>query len=625
MKKIKITERFWRYLKSHLWVQVGSVFAASLLLITFCYLYYMKGEYSNYLYEKNLLMETNVLDIMQKNMDYALKDYIKLGSKIAIDEDVYKLADELLVQEENLASNALKLKYSFSAMGSLAGNVLNLSLVSEDGSFYQYDRMLRGKTSMWSMEDRTFLKTMYSQVYETAIANHVPRYMVSAYPSTHPTTGERVFHIFYPMVGKESSFDKMNAMLCVTYKMDILEPLIDGFSEAHSSYVVGYITDKFDNIIYHSAQEFIGESESTYLATGDIVTVGETVEPLGWTLHLSINKTRMDENVTPIVYRGMGVYILLLVGLSGIFLLIIRTINYPLKKIKSAMIITGSGEKQKHVTVKGQHEIWQVAEGYNDMLDKLIQRELEAEKSHRLSLLALERQHAAENEALESQINAHFLCNTLGTINYEAMESGNYKISVMIKKLSNILRYSFDQKCQQVYMFQEIAWTAQYLYLQKARFEDVFDYIVSFPDEYGQWPCCKLMLQPFVENAILHGFEGWESGGMLEITARKKEELLELKIQDNGCGISPEKLERIRKVLKNERTKSIDDIGIGIQNVASRMRLFYGSEVQILVDSQVGQGTTFTFYLPFPPKENVQTDFLDSKEDTEYEVDDSRG
>lgn len=603
----KKTNRIRHYVKRHLWVQVGVVFAVSMLVITLVYLFYMKEEYSQFLYEKNMLMETNVLDTMQKNMEYAVQEYINLGAKISIDEDVYELADDLFIKQENLASNALQLKYSFSALSSLAGNVLNLSLVSEDGTVYQYDRKLRGLSSMWSMADREFLKIMYEQVYETANGDSVPRYMVSAYPSIHPTSEERVFHIFFPMIGNESSFDKMNSILCVTYKMDIVEPLIDGFSEKNSSYVVGYITDKFNNIIYHSDPEFIGESEGAFLASGDIMSVGETVDKLGWKLHLSMNRTEMNRNVTTIVYQGIIVYVILLMMLAVIFILIMRTINYPLNKIKKAMLITGSGERQKHVTVKGEHEIWQVADGYNDMLDKLILREAEVEKSHKLSMIAMERQHVAENEALESQINAHFLCNTLGTINYEAMESGNFKVSVMIKKLSNILRYSFDRKCQQVYMFQEIAWTSQYLYLQKARFEDVFDYKVDFADELGQWPCCKLMLQPFVENAILHGFEGMETGGKLEIRARKSGELLELTIQDNGCGIPEPKLSSIRKVLKNERTRSIDDIGIGIQNVASRMRLFYGADVCIQVDSHVGIGTTFTFYLPFLKQERTES------------------
>lgn len=599
MKHTGLMKRSMNYIKRHLWIQVGFVFGISLMLVTICFQFYMRKEYADFLFEKNLVMETNVLDIMQKNMEYALQEYIDFGAQIAVNPDVYDIANDLFVNQQSLASSTLKMKYSFSSLISMSGNILNLSLSSEDGTVYQYDRMQLGSSKMWGAEDTEYLATMYQQVFQTANKSIVPRYLVSAYPDVHPTTGERVFHIFYPLVGQEHSFDKMNAMVSVTYRMDILEPLIAGFSENNSSYVKGYITDSFNNIVYHSEEKYIGKSESEYLASGDITTVEQILTPLNWKLHLSLNKTEMNKNVLEIIYRGIVVYILLLIGLGIIFIVIIRTINYPLDKIKKAMLATATEEKSKHVSVKGNHEIWQVAEGYNDMLDKLEQREQDVEKNYRLSLIALERQHQAEREALETQINAHFLCNTLGTINYEAMESGNFKVSVLIKKLSNILRYTFDQKCQNVYMYQEITWISQYLYLQKARLEDVFDYDIQFPAEFEPWPCCKLMLQPFVENAIIHGFEGRESGGMLEIIAEDNDGFIKLVIRDNGCGMSPEKLIRIRKVLENENTEKMKDIGIGIQNVASRMRLFYGNQVRISVDSCLGSGTEFIFNVPF--------------------------
>lgn len=178
------------------------------------------------------------------------------------------------------------------------------------------------------------------------------------------------------------------------------------------------------------------------------------------------------------------------------------------------------------------------------------------------------------------------------------MECGNFKVSELIKKLSNILRYTFDQKCQNVYMYQEFAWIEQYLFLQKARLEDAFDYEVEFPEECVNWSCCKLMLQPFVENAILHGFEGRESGGTLSIQARKEGERLTVSIRDNGCGISPDKLERIRKVLTGEEGVEMKEIGIGIRNVAARMRLFYGAGILMEVTSVEGEGTEFRFFIP---------------------------
>ena len=236
------------------------------------------------------------------------------------------------------------------------------------------------------------------------------------------------------------------------------------------------------------------------------------------------------------------------------------------------------------------------------MLDKLLQQEQETEKSYRMSLMAIERQHQAEREALETQINAHFLCNTLGTINYEAIEAGNRKVSLLIKKLSNILRYTFDQKCQNVYMSQEFAWIEQYLYLQKARFEDAFDYEIDLQEEYDMWPCCKLMLQPFVENAIIHGFKGWEIGGMLKIMAKGQGEYIKIVINDNGYGIPEEREKAIQEIIKGNDVSDDLRIGIGIRNVVARIHIFYGDSAQISLWSKEGEGTKFEFLLPYPER-----------------------
>ena len=101
------------------------------------------------------------------------------------------------------------------------------------------------------------------------------------------------------------------------------------------------------------------------------------------------------------------------------------------------------------------------------MLQKIRKAAQKVEEQHDKMIESLKMKQRAEREALESQINAHFICNTLNAINYEAMESGNFKVSILLKKLSNILRYTFDQKHQNVYMFQEISWIEQYLFSAK--------------------------------------------------------------------------------------------------------------------------------------------------------------
>ena len=255
---------------------------------------------------------------------------------------------------------------------------------------------------------------------------------------------------------------------------------------------------------------------------------------------------------------------------------------------------------QERIEIKGTHEIWQLANEYNEMMHAIRKMNRQVEGQHLEVVESLKMKQRAEREALESQINAHFICNTLNAINYEAIESGNYKVSTLLKKLSNILRYTFDQKHQNVYMYQEITWIEQYLYLQKERLENVFDYSIEFNHEYDQWPCRKLMLQPFVENSILHGFEGREEGGMIHITGTGMGEYLCLSIEDNGMGMTREREKIIQEALSNPVISKEKEVGIGISNVVTRMKMYYGSKLQVSLETSYGKGCRFTFLIPRP-------------------------
>lgn len=599
-------KRRWKgisaYFRSHLWFQVSCLFCLAVFSVTVFYHRYLEMEYTDFLMEKSHMMESGVLETMQKNLDHTLQEYIEMGASMSTNEEVYDAVKDMSGDFQSRAGTELDLRTLFAKMASLSPSVLNITLVLEDGSAFQYDRLYQTSDTMWGDADREFFSLMYSQVYKKANKALLPRYLVSSYPRTHPVNGQRVFHIFYPVIGRNYSFEKMNAMISVTFSMNVLHPLFDIFEGDEMAYTTSYVTDAFDVVIMHSQEEYIGKSQSAYLSGKEIIVLDQPLEKLGWNLHVALDQTLLEENIGRSVRNGMITYILLMAGLALIFWLLIKKYTDPINKIQRAMTVTGSGHRREHVEIEGNHEIWRLAQVYNEMIDKLLLQEQETEKHYQLSLVALNRQHQAEMEALESQINTHFLCNTLGTINYEAMEKGDYQVALLIKKLSNILRYTFDRKCQKVYMYQEFAWIEQYLYLQKARLEDVFDYTVEFPEEYGQWPCCKLMLQPFVENAVIHGFEGWESGGRIGILARKKGDFLEIRITDNGCGIEAEKAKRLQEILDGEMEVEQGDIGIGIQNVAMRMRFFYGSEVKLTLISAPEEGTEFVLLLPSSEK-----------------------
>ena len=199
-------------------------------------------------------------------------------------------------------------------------------------------------------------------------------------------------------------------------------------------------------------------------------------------------------------------------------------------------------------------------------------------------------QKDAEIKALEAEINPHFLYNILDSVNWMAIDREEYEISQMISSLAKILRYSINNSNEVVPLKDEVEWLRQYIYLQQVRFKDSFDYLIDVDDSLLELPVHKLILQPFVENAIRHGFKDSTRRNILRISAKEENGVL-LSIQDNGCGIQADKLDAIL-----ERTSEEKD-HIGIANVIDRIQMYYGDSAEIQVMSEWMVGTTITIYL----------------------------
>jgi sensor histidine kinase YesM len=299
------------------------------------------------------------------------------------------------------------------------------------------------------------------------------------------------------------------------------------------------------------------------------------------------------------MYRGSILFYLLLLSLCAfIWQLAIRRILRPVNTIREAMQDIRLGSNRKKIEISGSHEIWQLAQDYNDMLDSLHWQQKEIDRQYQERTLSIRQKNKAEQEALESQINAHFLCNTLTAITYTAIEDGNEEVATLLKKLSNMLAYSFARRTTSITLGMELKWVEEYLYLQKFRLMEVFDYRIDVPQEYSEWPVCKFFLQPFVENSILHGMEGRESGGWICISGCPEGNRFRISIRDNGCGMEPQVAEILQNLLKEPRRQSPEGCGIGIQNAVTRLRMYYGEELMITLETVKGQGTCFTFHLP---------------------------
>lgn len=605
-----------RYLREYFATHFAAVFAfyisVAVFAIAFIFMTYLKNEYQHYLWEKSYETEDAVMESMQRDLNASFRELITTGSEMVTDRNLLELTAEVDRADGKgikAGQSYLNLYNALVAYDHLRF-VSAVAVVGKDGMICQYDRYKQLKSTMWDDENLAYVEEMAAELFQSIADDNLPRYMAHLYPHAYPDSERKVFHVAYPLTGGVTGIRETEYAMVITYSMEVFDTFLNTVEVPQVKYIHGYITDEqgkvlyYDNVRHESVQDFLQVEE------GEATLIAKPLEYFGWTANVIMDETQMKAHVEEIYHRGLALYMLILMVYVMIIIMIIRRLLNPIHSISESLKAAERGDYDSKIRIEGRNEIWQLAEEYNRMADAIEEKNCEIRRKNEERLLSLRQQHRAEMEALESQINAHFICNTLGCINYEAIEAGNHQVSVLIKKLSNILRYTFDQRSQMVYMFQEIAWVDQYLYLQKNRYETLFDYEIRFPDAYHYWPCCKLVFQPFVENSILHGFKGREaeSGpGMIRITGEGFGDWLQIMIEDNGAGMEPRQAAAVREVLAQKREGGIESqrgSGIGIRNVVTRMYMFYGEDLDITLQSAVGEGTVFTFKIPLPKQES---------------------
>lgn len=268
----------------------------------------------------------------------------------------------------------------------------------------------------------------------------------------------------------------------------------------------------------------------------------------------------------------------------------------PLKLLKNKMKLAASGFLESKVTPSGKDEIADLGRSFNIMLGK-IKALLEQ------SIREQEEIKKAELRALQAQINPHFLYNTLDSILWMAEAGKNDRVITLVESLSRLFRISLNKGRDWIPLEREIEHVHSYLIIQQMRYRDILDYRIDVEPHLLASSVLKMTLQPIVENALYHGIKNKRGKGLITVAARETEGGgLELSVRDNGCGMPPEKLERLRRNLLNghmpaETGEEVSG-GFGLHNVHQRIKLFYGERFGVHIDSVPGEGTTVIISIP---------------------------
>ncbi|THF79931.1 cache domain-containing sensor histidine kinase [Cohnella fermenti] len=415
---------------------------------------------------------------------------------------------------------------------------------------------------------------------------------------------------------------KSKGILVIRFQMNELNHTFDFYNTAASDNRRYLIVGRGGTVVYDSEASLEGQSfertadpdgkldltssfqsvKMKFLGEQSLVSVHNLgdIKRLGvgdWSLVTVTDWKYLSGSQTRILSWLLGITLASIVLALFFNLLFVRRTVRFIVKVVSAMRKVERGDLTTRVSMAGNDETVILAKGFNSLVERVSELLEDVTREQK-------RKRKAEMMLLQAQIKPHFLFNALESINILAVQNEGRKVSRMVQRLANIFRISIQQK-EEIRVDQELEHLRSYLEIQKFRFEELFEYEIDVPSELCGHSILKLTLQPLVENSIQHGFEGIDYLGRLRVWAREEEAGLAFYVEDNGIGIGEEQLARFAssgvttlEELYEESSETGERRGLGVGNVADRLRIHYGTGYGLILCSAPGQGTVIKCLIP---------------------------
>ena len=561
-----------------------------------------------------LIMQMFTFHVNRKQMiekidEVMVNNLTQISERVNLNMEVYTSLLYQIYKDETIIDNITELSASDESRRAVAYNqivkrmkqyrntdagIRCLSIICPDGNNVVYDFETDSSlNTIWS--DYTDLRE--TQAYLEAVDE--PGMVVS--DTIHFQGKENEGH-FFQISKRLFDFENLDQGTIATVVMSIDQNILSSICGNTEDMGINFILSKDRWVISYPDEDFTGNTINPELSIKEFVKVSgylkdkniamNTYEDVntGWIFYNVYDRDYMLKDLTRTQAMQIGITIALLLFSIMLILYTVKNMDKSVNSVVNGMQEVKKGNLDVVVPVQSFNEINMIADNFNETTVKV--RELIQEVTE-----AKENQKNAEIRALEAQINPHFLYNTLDSINWMAIEKEEYEISKMIRNLGVILRYSVN-KSNQVVSIRELAdWMEKYISLQQMRFDNVFSYKINIDESMYNEKVYKLLLQPFIENSIIHGFKEITGGGLLQIDIFQNENKqgMIIIIEDNGKGMPQEMLKSF-----NNREEAIRDEGksIGLHNAFSRVNMYYGEEASWNVSSMMGMGTVVTLRLP---------------------------
>ena len=379
------------------------------------------------------------------------------------------------------------------------------------------------------------------------------------------------------------------ALLLINLNYMYFEEIFSNVNLGNGRYV--YLTNDSGDIIWHPKQNEIysGRFKEDNKYGGKNITLNvRTIGYTGWKL----------VGVTPSAALGVdGIkFRFFVLFVADLFLFLLAMINAfisdkisnPIKSLDGSVREIESGNLDVEIVPSGSYEVEHLGKSIKNMLGriKVLMSDLVDEHNAK---------RKSEFDTLQSQINPHFLYNTLDIIVWMIENENSDKAVNIVTALAKFFRISLSKGKNIITVKDEVEHVRNYLMIQNMRFKNRFEYSIDVDEEVLSYSSLKLMLQPLVENAIYHGMEFMDGDGEIDVKVFKEDDSLYFTITDNGLGMSEDMVETL---LSKDFVPSKKGSGIGVKNVNERIKLYFGSEYGLKVESEPDEGTKITIHLP---------------------------
>jgi len=410
----------------------------------------------------------------------------------------------------------------------------------------------------------------------------------------------------------------MYVVLLVDINFKKIEELSSRVSLGKRGYV--YIIDEgAGNIVFHPQQQLLYMGLRNESVEKALVTPGsyidnvsgvkrlntvKSVDNIGWKV---VGVSYLDEIMTTRV--EVNSYMIQVVGvvlLCAFFVsnLLASMLTRPIRRMGTTIKAVERGDFDVELPLKGPLEVVQLSSRFNLMVDKIrvlmtqIIKEQESKRKYEL-------------EALQAQINPHFLYNTLNSVVRLVGMSKKDEIITMITSLSKLFRISLSKGRRTITVGEELEHARHYLTIQQMRFQRKFRFTIEAEEEALSGYTLKLVLQPLIENAIIHGIEYLVDEGLIQVRARVVGESLFMEVEDNGVGMTEAQLEALFEEVQlrgEDRRTGNGGSGVAVRNVHDRIKLYYGEDYGLSYESEREEGTIARIRLPLIRHEEGEHD-----------------